>query len=47
MATIPAGGTPGATIRPKPPGSALMTITALAGPDAEIETQGHAVIGDK
>ena len=29
------------------PGSALITITALAVPDAKIEIQGFAVIGDK
>jgi 2-iminobutanoate/2-iminopropanoate deaminase len=29
------------------PGSALITITALANPDAKIEIQGHAVIGSK
>ena len=29
------------------PGSALITITALATPDAKIEIQGYAVIGDK
>jgi 2-iminobutanoate/2-iminopropanoate deaminase len=29
------------------PGSALITITALAVPDAKIEIQGYAVIGDK
>jgi 2-iminobutanoate/2-iminopropanoate deaminase len=29
------------------PGSALITITALATPDAKIEIQGHAVVGDK
>jgi 2-iminobutanoate/2-iminopropanoate deaminase len=29
------------------PGSALITITALASPDAKIEIQGMAVIGDK
>jgi 2-iminobutanoate/2-iminopropanoate deaminase len=29
------------------PGSALITITALASPDAKIEIQGFAVIGDK
>jgi 2-iminobutanoate/2-iminopropanoate deaminase len=29
------------------PGSALITITALASPDAKIEIQGYAVIGDK
>ena len=29
------------------PGSALITITALANPDAKIEIQGYAVIGNK
>jgi enamine deaminase RidA (YjgF/YER057c/UK114 family) len=29
------------------PGSALITITALAVPDAKIEIQGYAVVGDK
>jgi 2-iminobutanoate/2-iminopropanoate deaminase len=29
------------------PGSALITITALAAPEAKIEIQGVAVIGDK
>src|ERR1700686_297681 len=29
------------------PGSALIPITALAAPDAKIEIQGYAVIGDK
>jgi enamine deaminase RidA (YjgF/YER057c/UK114 family) len=29
------------------PGSALITITALAVPEAKIEIQGYAVIGDK
>jgi 2-iminobutanoate/2-iminopropanoate deaminase len=29
------------------PGSALITITALANPDAKVEIQGYAVIGDK
>lgn len=29
------------------PGSALITITALAHPEAKIEIQGHAVVGDK
>jgi 2-iminobutanoate/2-iminopropanoate deaminase len=29
------------------PGSALITITALAVPDAKIEIQGYAVLGDK
>ena len=29
------------------PGSALITITALAHPEAKIEIQGHAVLGDK
>src|SRR5215475_8123513 len=29
------------------PGSALITITALATPDAKIEIQGYAVVGDK
>jgi len=29
------------------PGSALITITALATPEAEIEIQGYAVVGDK
>jgi 2-iminobutanoate/2-iminopropanoate deaminase len=29
------------------PGRALITITALANPDAKIEIQGHAVIGSK
>ncbi len=29
------------------PGSALITITALAVPKAKIETQGYAVIGSK
>jgi 2-iminobutanoate/2-iminopropanoate deaminase len=29
------------------PGSALITITALANPDAKIEIQGFAVIGGK
>jgi enamine deaminase RidA (YjgF/YER057c/UK114 family) len=29
------------------PGSALITISALAVPDAKIEVQGFAVIGDK
>ena len=29
------------------PGSALITITALANPDAKIEIQGFAVIGSK
>jgi len=29
------------------PGSALITITALANPDAKIEIQGYAVIGSK
>jgi 2-iminobutanoate/2-iminopropanoate deaminase len=29
------------------PGSALITITALAAPDAKIEIQGYAVVGDK
>jgi 2-iminobutanoate/2-iminopropanoate deaminase len=29
------------------PGSALITITALAVPDAKIEVQGYAVIGGK
>jgi enamine deaminase RidA (YjgF/YER057c/UK114 family) len=29
------------------PGSALITVTALAVPDAKIEIQGYAVIGDK
>jgi 2-iminobutanoate/2-iminopropanoate deaminase len=29
------------------PGSALITISALAVPDAKIEIQGFAVIGDK
>ena len=29
------------------PGSALITITALADPNAKIEIQGYAVIGSK
>jgi 2-iminobutanoate/2-iminopropanoate deaminase len=29
------------------PGSALITITALATPEAKIEIQGYAVVGDK
>jgi 2-iminobutanoate/2-iminopropanoate deaminase len=29
------------------PGSALITITALANPDAKLEIQGYAVIGGK
>ena len=29
------------------PGSALITITALANPDAKVEIQGYAVIGEK
>jgi hypothetical protein len=29
------------------PGSALITITALADPNAKIEMQGYAVIGGK
>jgi 2-iminobutanoate/2-iminopropanoate deaminase len=29
------------------PGSALITITALANPDAKIEIQGYAVIGSR
>jgi enamine deaminase RidA (YjgF/YER057c/UK114 family) len=29
------------------PGSALITITALANPDAKVEIQGYAVIGSK
>ncbi len=29
------------------PGSALITITALAAPEAKIEIQGYAVVGDK
>jgi 2-iminobutanoate/2-iminopropanoate deaminase len=29
------------------PGSALITITALANPDAKIEIQGYAVVGSK
>jgi 2-iminobutanoate/2-iminopropanoate deaminase len=29
------------------PGSALITITALAAPDAKVEIQGYAVIGGK
>jgi enamine deaminase RidA (YjgF/YER057c/UK114 family) len=29
------------------PGSALITITALAVPEAKIEIQGYAVVGDK
>ena len=29
------------------PGSALITITALATPEAKIEIQGYAVIGDR
>jgi 2-iminobutanoate/2-iminopropanoate deaminase len=29
------------------PGSALITITALAAPDAKVEIQGYAVIGAK
>jgi enamine deaminase RidA (YjgF/YER057c/UK114 family) len=29
------------------PGSAMVTITALANPDAKIEIQGYAVIGGK
>jgi 2-iminobutanoate/2-iminopropanoate deaminase len=29
------------------PGSALVTITALANPDAKIEIQGFAVIASK
>ena len=29
------------------PGSALITITALAVPEAKIEIQGFAVVGDK
>jgi hypothetical protein len=29
------------------PGSALITITALANPDAKIEIQGYAVIGEQ
>jgi 2-iminobutanoate/2-iminopropanoate deaminase len=29
------------------PGSALITITALAVPEAKIEIQGYAVIGDR
>jgi enamine deaminase RidA (YjgF/YER057c/UK114 family) len=29
------------------PGSALVTITALANPDAKVEIQGFAVIGSK
>jgi enamine deaminase RidA (YjgF/YER057c/UK114 family) len=29
------------------PGSALITITALALPEAKIEIQGYAVVGDK
>jgi 2-iminobutanoate/2-iminopropanoate deaminase len=33
--------------RDKFPGSALITITALANPDAKIEIQGYAVIGSK
>src|SRR5919109_4120839 len=28
------------------PGSALITVTALANPDAKVEIQGYAVIGD-
>ena len=29
------------------PGSALITITALANPDAKVEIQGYAVVGSK
>ena len=29
------------------PGSALITVTALAIPDAKVEIQGYAVIGSK
>jgi enamine deaminase RidA (YjgF/YER057c/UK114 family) len=29
------------------PGSAMVTITALANPDAKIEIQGYAVIGSR
>jgi len=29
------------------PGSALITITALANPDAKVEIQGYAVVGGK
>ena len=29
------------------PGSALITVTALANPDAKVEIQGYAVIGSK
>jgi 2-iminobutanoate/2-iminopropanoate deaminase len=29
------------------PGSAMVTVTALANPDAKIEIQGYAVIGSK
>jgi enamine deaminase RidA (YjgF/YER057c/UK114 family) len=29
------------------PGSALVTVTALANPDAKVEIQGYAVIGSK
>lgn len=29
------------------PGSALITVTALANPDAKVEIQGYAVIGDR
>jgi 2-iminobutanoate/2-iminopropanoate deaminase len=29
------------------PGSAMITITALASPDAKIEIQGYAVVGSK
>jgi enamine deaminase RidA (YjgF/YER057c/UK114 family) len=29
------------------PGSALITVTALADPNAKIEIQGYAVIGGK
>ena len=29
------------------PGSALITVTALANPDAKVEIQGYAVIGGK
>jgi enamine deaminase RidA (YjgF/YER057c/UK114 family) len=29
------------------PGSALITVTALANPDAKVEIQGYAVVGDR
>src|SRR5258708_27752878 len=39
--------TPRELFRDNIPGSALITITALANPDAKIEIQGYAVIGSK